>query len=674
MNRFLRLPRLVRWVATLAAGILAVLTLWRVAAYVAFRPAEMSVGDSFGIFWLGFRYDLRLVAVLLLPALVLGPWSAFDPFGARFGRRLWTGVYTVAAIALTVVYIFDFLHFRYVSSRLSAASLDLLTDFRTAVRMIWESYPVPALALGLAASAALFAWALRRLQRREAERADTASPAGRRLATGGVLVLALVAVYGRLGQYPLRWSDAFELGGDVAANLALNPVQSSISSLAFRDSGYSLERVDAHRAEIAAYLEVRDTGGERPAFVRRVPAAEPGPRRPRNVVLVICESFSAYKSSMWGNPLDPTPHFAELCRDGLFFDRCFTPHFGTARGVWATVTGIPDVERVKTATRNPAMVDQYTIVSAFREHVPYYFIGGSSSWANIRGLLMNNIRGLRLFEQGSYDAPREDVWGISDRNLFLAAHRELERQDEPFFAIVLTANNHRPYTIPREDLARFTLAQAGPEELRRGGFESLEELNAFRYMDFAIKDFMEAARRSRYFESTLFVFIGDHGIGGDAGDRFPPAWTNRGLTAFHVPLLFYAPGMVEAGRRSSVASMVDVLPTIAGIVGLAHENRALGRDLRRRQAEDEGRSNAAFIIDHFRQSIGVVRGSWYTSRPIGGGEFESVWAEPGQRPSEGAGNPRRLEDGRFAEALHETARYLLLENRKRAPGETGGVR
>jgi hypothetical protein len=49
-------------------------------------------------------------------------------------------------------------------------------------------------------------------------------------------------------------------------------------------------------------------------------------------VVVLCESFSGYKSSMWGNPLDPTPYFATLARDGVFFDNCFTRHFGTARG------------------------------------------------------------------------------------------------------------------------------------------------------------------------------------------------------------------------------------------------------------------------------------------------------------------------------------------------------
>jgi len=63
-----------------------------------------------------------------------------------------------------------------------------------------------------------------------------------------------------------------------------------------------------------------------------------------NVVVVICESFSAYKSSMWGNPLNTTPFFNEMCAKGIFFDRCFTPTYGTARGVWAVITGMPDVE------------------------------------------------------------------------------------------------------------------------------------------------------------------------------------------------------------------------------------------------------------------------------------------------------------------------------------------
>ena len=37
-------------------------------------------------------------------------------------------------------------------------------------------------------------------------------------------------------------------------------------------------------------------------------------------------------------------------------------------------------------------------------------------------MLAHNIPALRIFEEGSYDAPVVDVWGISDENLLLAAN------------------------------------------------------------------------------------------------------------------------------------------------------------------------------------------------------------------------------------------------------------
>jgi len=122
-----------------------------------------------------------------------------------------------------------------------------------------------------------------------------------------------------------------------------------------------------------------------------------------NIVVVICESFSAYKSSMWGNPLNTTPFFKSLCDKGIFFDQCFTPSYGTARGVWAVLTGIPDVGQANSTTsRNPGAVNQHTIINDFNGYEKYYFIGGSASWANIRGLLNNNIDGLHLYEQENY--------------------------------------------------------------------------------------------------------------------------------------------------------------------------------------------------------------------------------------------------------------------------------
>jgi hypothetical protein len=131
-----------------------------------------------------------------------------------------------------------------------------------------------------------------------------------------------------------------------------------------------------------------------------------------------------------------------MCKEGIFFNRAFSPAYGTARGVWATITGVPDVQQGKTSSRNPA-VNQHTIINDFKGKEKLYFLGGSSSWANIRGLLTNNIEGLRLYEQGSYKAKEIDVWGISDKNLFLEANDAMAKETKPFFAVIQTADNHQ---------------------------------------------------------------------------------------------------------------------------------------------------------------------------------------------------------------------------------------
>ncbi|MBI5690141.1 MAG: LTA synthase family protein [Verrucomicrobia bacterium] len=659
--------RLVRWVLALALLFLAVMTLLRLATYLCFNYEGVGAAGAWPAFVLGLRFDVRVVASALLALLVLGSLRPLDPFGGRAARRLWLGLLALCSGVLVLLYATDFLHFRYLNQRLSATVLGFLGDARISAGMVWQSYPVlrilAAMAVGIGGLVAACHW----LHRRVAATEPAASRKVRAAWFAAAVVACVLGIWGRVAQFPLRWSDAFNLRSDALAHLALNPFQSFASSFGFEGAPYDLARVREAYPRMSAYLGVTAPDPARLDLVREVPAARPRPPGPPggppNVVLVICESFSGYKSSMWGNPLDPTPFFAALCREGVFFDNCFTPHVGTARGVWATLTGLPDTEPRETASRNPALVDQHSIVNDFTAHEKLYFLGGSSSWANIRGLLTNNLRGLRLYEEGSFTSPQIDVWGISDKNLFLEANEILRRETRPFFAVIQTADNHRPYTIPKEDLVEFRKVSLPAEQLRRGGFESNEELNAFRYTDFTFRKFMEAARQAPYFERTIFVFIGDHGIGGDAGTMFPPAWTRQNLTCYHVPLLFYAPGWLAPRRIGAVASQIDLLPTLAGIVGLPYRNSGLGRDLLRQQALDGGRSNAAFIIDHNTKSVGVVHGSYFLNHRREGGREELVWSDFTAPPPSGA-PPAADEHRALALGFFETARYLLRHNAK----------
>ncbi len=556
---------------------------------------------------------------------------------------------------IILVYTIDFAHYAYLSQRLNASVLTYLEDAAISTAMVWQSYPVIWILLGLAVGTYLVIYIMKAFHRR----LEKPSPKSSRIKVTSwyvlVCVLLLVSIFGRLNQYPLRWSDAFELGDDYKAQLALNPFESFFNTLRYRHSNYDANKLRAGFPLLSKYFNLNQ-GNDSLNFRRYIVPADTQTIKP-NVVIVLCESFSAYKSSMWGNPLNTTPFFDSLSKSGIFFDNCFSPTYGTARGVWALITGIPDVEIANTASRNPAYVNQHSIINDFSGYSKYYFIGGSASWANIRGLLTNNISGLKLYEEEDFKAGRIDVWGISDKNLLIKSSKILAKESKPFFAVIQTADNHRPYTIPGEDAKEFEKKNFPKDTVLKYGFESNDEMNAFRYTDFSFRKFMEAAQKESYYNNTIFVFIGDHGIAGNAGTMFPSAWTDQRLTAVHVPLLFYSPSNFKGQRIRRTASQIDVLPTVAGLCKIPYLNSTLGRDL---LDSSFFQKDLAFLFDPDSRMIGLVKDSFYYRKSFTSARSESVSLDKSLQ----GGNPDTKEMDQLTDAIFEASKFLLLNNKK----------
>jgi len=662
-----RIPRLLRWIFSVLLLLLLVMTLARFIVFWKFNPPGKAFSGS--AFIMGFRFDARVLAIIGLLMLLLCALPFLNPFKNGNARRFWNILLPVIFLLMLFVFAIDFYHFDYLHQRLNATVLNYLQDAGISFNMMWQSYPLLKISIALILVFVLARFIFGRLLARYQQQDSFYKRKGIVVYVISILILGGF-IFGKLGQFPLRWSDAYTLSDDFKANLALNPFQSFLSTLSFRNSSYDIKKVREAYPMMATYLGVNKMDSSVLNYERNIPATQPGNNKP-NIVLVICESFSAYKSSMYNNPLNTTPYFAELCKNGVFFDRCFTPAYGTARGVWATITGIPDVESPKTASRNPNAVDQNTIINEFRDYNNFYFLGGSATWANIRGVLTNNIRNLKLYEQDDYQAKKIDVWGISDKNLFLEANRILKQQTHPFFAVIQTADNHRPYTIPEEDKGEFNMLSFSADSLKRFGFESNEEMNAFRYTDFGYRKFMEAAKKEAYFDNTIFVFVGDHGIRYNGTlEYFPRSWTEQGLTCEHVPLLFYAPKLLQAKRISDVCSQVDILPSIASAVGIAYNNNSMGRNLfdstsmQYRTAPPAERF--AFVIDHDVKTVGLAGNKYYYLKNFKTGKEELVSMtgnEPIPLNAETDSIKRSLQ--RLTDAYYETAKYLLLNNKKK---------
>lgn len=657
----IKIPGQLQWLFQIGIIMLLIMTALRVAFLFIFpAPSGAQPVPYAQSLFLGLRYDARMAAIACLLLFAVGLIPALHPFRKPKGKRLAFALWFIVFLTFLIFYCVDFANYAYLSERLNGGLLNYMADAKTSMLMIWQTYPVLRIIVIIVVSMFLLMWICKKLYRRIQARQEPVTGPARIVYPIAFFLLLAFLIFGRVGQYPLRWSDAFTLGNDYASNVALNPFQSFFSSLKFRNATFNLEKVKKAYPEMAAYLGVTNPDSVKLNYTRVVqPATAPG--KAPNVVVVICESFSAYKSSMEGNPLNTTPFFASLCSSGAYFNRCFTPSYGTARGVWATITGIPDVGLTKTSSRNPNAVNQHTIMNDFKGYEKHYFIGGSLSWANIRGLLTNNIKDLKLHEQDDYDAEKIDVWGVSDKNLFLEANKSLAKAAKPFIAVIQTADNHRPYTIPDEDKKVFKLLQVSKDSLKRFGFESLDEYNAFRYTDFCYQQFIEAARKEAYFNNTIFIFVGDHGIGGDAGSMLPLVWT-QDLTAMHVPLLFYAPGLISPAKYSMNVSQVDVMATAAGLCKIPYTNTTLGRDILSPDFLNNPALHASFIYNPDKQRIGIVKDSVFYSYGI-----EQKVGEQGasllNNDKLNLSAAQRAYYYNLTEAFYQTSRYMLLNNK-----------
>jgi hypothetical protein len=697
----------------------AFLTLARLLFLALFAGPEGAFGPGVArALYLGLKFDLRWAAILLVPlwlllppprdaalprpglaafalVLLLGtygvlvsvamvddraarPWLlafllgsgafrwAFPGAGLplRPIRRVWQGYLALAAGFTLLVHAVDLGAFAYIHTRLNGTLLMFLDNPAISLRMVWQSYPVVWGSLGLLLLTALAAWAGLALARRAGP-----APATRRVriaarVAGALLLVA--ALYGKWSRYPLRWGEAFEAPNNLHAQAALNPVLFFLETRRDMDGGYDLERVRASHALLAGHFGIpaaTDAAGL-PTLRRRLePKASLGGTP--NVVFIQLESLAAFKTSPFGNPLDPTPTLGRLAREGLLFDAFHVVMENTSRSMFATLFGIADVSSTENATRNPLLVEQETILSQYPDYSKAYFLGGSANWAQIRAVLKNNLPDLQMFEEGAFDRPVVDVWGISDVDLLQEVNLDLRRRKQPFMAYVQTSGNHPPFTIPKHHTA-FGQRDPGPEALKKAGFVSAAEFNAVRLMDHALEAFFDAASKEAYFKDTVFVLWSDHGI---PRGNLDPRFGDLALAIHHVPFILYAPGRIAPRRDSTVASQLDILPTVASLLGRPVWTQTLGKDLLDPASRERA---AAFTFTTFRRPprLGLIQDGHYLNvEPDGRGRlFRLGEAEPRDRTPEDAARAARMLA--LADGFHQWSRFLLSHNKPPAEAES----
>ena len=660
------------WIKTYIQFILAnwlFFMLMRGIFLFAFRTALLpqNYHELWKTFYVGAKFDLRLACAV---AILLGLYFTLCAFWkkARCLRKGVAALYGVIEALVLLVYFCDFAHYSYISMRINYSIFKYAENALISLQMAWETYPLVWGIFALVLWGVLCGWWVNRLQKKAFAQEDNYRWKGNLGWFFVGLLLTGACMFGQISQYPLRWSNAYHSTNNFICNLTLNPVLNIYDTARFvKADSYDADKTARYYDEISRYLGVDHPNKDTLNFERVIAAKPAGQQKNYNVVIIFMESLAWNKLSMTNPDIDPTPFVKELADKSILFNHFFAPTSATARAVFATITGIPDVTSFKTSSRNPLIVDQHVVVNSLRDYEKYFFIGGSASWGNIRGILEHNLTGVHMYEEGHFkNEHRNDVWGISDLDLFREANRilneEQQKEKKPFFAVIQTAGYHRPYTIP-DDNAGFELKDIGEDLAHKRSFVSVAEYNSLRFSDHALHEFFKLAEKSDYYDNTVFFIFGDHGLSAPQSENMPRGYVELNLINHQIPLIIAGKPIEKPQVIDRTASQVDILPIAMGLLGRSYFTRAIGRDVLSNPSLEPG--SLLYGWASSPATVGFVQGGYYYLRQ---GDKEGLYKYTADNYNEDISkqDPERFEHMKnMALGLYETSRYQFYHNQKR---------
>ena len=284
---FKRIPGLVRWILSVMFGFLVTMTIFRFLFFFSYnQPGKPFSGSSF---LMGLRFDLKFVCIMGLVMLVACSIPFLNPLRNSIGKKIWLVLLPLVFTATVLFYTIDYYYYDYLQQRLNASVLSYLHDAAISFNMALESYPVFKVLAAIVLIAILSAWYFKKL----IERYQPAySVSKKRFSIWYIIsfVVFALGVFGKVGQFNLRWSDAYLLNDNFKASLALNPFQSFFSTLNFKDTRPDINKVKDGYSLMAKYLQVQQPDSNRLNYERNY-SFNSGTGNKPNVVLVICESF-----------------------------------------------------------------------------------------------------------------------------------------------------------------------------------------------------------------------------------------------------------------------------------------------------------------------------------------------------------------------------------------------
>ena len=284
----------------------------------------------------------------------------------------------------------------------------------------------------------------------------------------------------------------------------------------------------------------------------------------KNVVLISIESLSADFLKLYGNKDGITPFLDSLSQQSLVFTNLYATGNRTVRGLEALTLCIPPTAGESIIKRENENKNKFTTGSVFKSkgYTTKFLYGGYSYFDNMKDFFGGN--GYQIVDRDNFK-PEEitfaNVWGVCDEDMAKKAISEMNKDaktGKPFFHHWMTVSNHRPYTYPDGKI------DISPTSKSRNG--------GVKYTDYALKKFFEMAAKQDWYKNTVFVIVADH-CASSAGKTELP------MDKYRIPGMIFAPDFIKPEKFRTVASQIDLMPTLFGLLHFNYNSKFLGQDV-----------------------------------------------------------------------------------------------
>ncbi|MGH7772617.1 MAG: LTA synthase family protein [Candidatus Binatia bacterium] len=656
---------------------LAIFTGFRLWLYLerAADLGDLSLGQSLELFWIGFRLDAVIVsrvtlAVVAVLFLVPHRWARL----LRPVILIYTGLLLFLAFLTETAGLY---FFRYYDFRPNYLLLEHGSDTEV-LRTVATDYPVIWILLLTATGSMACLLMVRRLSQLKlsASVARCRYPwLWDRLGMFFLILLGAFAARGTLDERALNPSAASVTANRIANEIASSGIFNVLYEWGQRRQGQyiDLESVlrplsfdEAVRRARGYFSDEGQLTDDSPnPLVRLIPGKDR--HKPLNVVMVVMESFTGRLVGALGGSPALTPELDRLALEGVLLENCYATGERTIQGLEAIVSSFPPLPGVGVVRRPQARQGFTTLGHTLKErgYATLFLYGGQGIFDHMRAFFLSNGFDIFIEETDFANVKFRGTWGVSDEDLFERADQEFRKlasRGKPFFATILTVSLHSPWEYPKGRIKPLPVNTPIPT-----GFK-YEELNNFLYADYAVGDFIRKARAAPYFDNTLFVFVGDHGVHLRGRDLVP-------VDEYRVPVLFLAPSHLQPKRIPRVTSQLDIAPTIMGIVGSNYRSTFFGKEVLTREGDD-----GLAIMIYNKKRYGVLSGSNLTVLTETG---EELAYQRGDKPGEWEKIPptpalrNRTQNAiallQMSEVLLKTGRYATAKGTPSNSGRDGHV-